>query len=30
VDLIVPALPGLEIRVKPGERVVAGQTILVA
>jgi phosphatidylserine decarboxylase len=30
VDLIVPDLPGLEIRVQPGDRVLAGQTILVA
>lgn len=30
VDLIVPDLPGLEIRVQPGDRVLAGETILVA
>ena len=30
VDLIVPDLPGLEIRVSPGDRVVAGETVLVA
>ena len=30
VDLIVPDLPDLEIRVSPGDRVVAGETILVA
>jgi len=30
VDLIVPDLPGLDIRVQPGDRVVAGQTILIA
>jgi len=29
VDLIVPDLPGLTVRVKPGDRVVAGETILV-
>ena len=30
VDLIVPDLPGLEIQVAPGDRVVAGETILIA
>jgi phosphatidylserine decarboxylase len=30
VDLIVPDLPGLEIKVAPGDRVVAGETILIA
>ncbi len=30
VDLIVPDLPGLEIQVAPGERVVAGETKLIA
>ena len=30
VDLIVPDLPGLEIKVAPGDRVVAGETILLA
>ena len=30
VDLIVPDLPGLEIKVSPGDRVVAGETILIA
>jgi phosphatidylserine decarboxylase len=29
VDLIVPDLPGLEIKVAPGDRVVAGETILI-
>ena len=29
VDLIVPDLPGLSIRVAPGDRVVAGETILI-
>jgi len=29
VDLIVPDLPGLQVRVKPGDRVVAGETILI-
>ncbi len=29
VDLIVPDLPGLEVNVQPGDRVVAGETILV-
>jgi phosphatidylserine decarboxylase len=28
VDLIVPDLPGLTVRVAPGDRVVAGETIL--
>jgi phosphatidylserine decarboxylase len=28
VDLIVPDLPGLSVRVAPGDRVVAGETIL--
>jgi phosphatidylserine decarboxylase len=30
VDLIVPDLPGLEIKVAPGDHVVAGETILLA
>ena len=30
VDLIIPDLPDLEIKVKPGQRVVAGETILIA
>ncbi len=30
VDLIVPERPGLEIRVQPGDRVLAGQTVLIA
>jgi len=30
VDLIVPDLPGLQIKVSPGDRVVAGETILIA
>jgi phosphatidylserine decarboxylase len=30
VDLIVPDLPGLEVKVAPGDRVVAGETILIA
>ena len=30
VDLIVPDLPGLEIQVLPGDRVVAGETKLIA
>ena len=30
VDLIVPDLPGLSVRVAPGDRVVAGETILIA
>ncbi len=30
VDLIVPDLPGLEFKVAPGDRVVAGETILIA
>ncbi len=30
VDLILPDLPGLEIKVAPGDLVVAGETILVA
>lgn len=30
VDLIVPDLPGLKIQVRPGDRVVAGETIVVA
>jgi phosphatidylserine decarboxylase len=29
VDLIVPDLPGLRVRVQPGDRVVAGETILI-
>lgn len=29
VDLIVPDLPGLDIKVAPGDRVVAGETILI-
>jgi phosphatidylserine decarboxylase len=29
VDLIVPDWPGVEVRVQPGDRVVAGQTILI-
>ncbi len=29
VDLIVPDLPGLEVKVSPGDRVVAGETILI-
>jgi phosphatidylserine decarboxylase len=30
VDLIVPDLPGLEIQVRPGDRVVAGESVLLA
>ncbi len=30
VDLIVPDLPGLTVQVAPGDRVVAGETILLA
>jgi phosphatidylserine decarboxylase len=30
VDLIVPDLPGLAVQVAPGDRVVAGETILIA
>jgi phosphatidylserine decarboxylase len=30
VDLIVPDLPGLSVKVAPGDRVVAGETILIA
>jgi phosphatidylserine decarboxylase len=30
VDLIVPDLPGLSVNVAPGDRVVAGETILIA
>ena len=30
VDLIVPDLPGLGVQVAPGDRVVAGETILIA
>ena len=29
VDLIVPDLPGLTVCVAPGQRVVAGETVLV-
>ena len=29
VDLIVPDLPGLEVKVAPGDRVVAGETVLI-
>jgi phosphatidylserine decarboxylase len=28
VDLIVPDLPGLTVKVAPGDRVVAGETVL--
>lgn len=30
VDLIVPDTPGLEVKVAPGDRVIAGETILIA
>ncbi len=30
VDLILPDLPGLEIKVAPGDRIVAGETIVIA
>jgi hypothetical protein len=29
VDLIVPDLPGLEVLVAPGDRAVAGETVLI-
>ncbi len=30
VDLIVPDLPGLELKVAPGDRVMAGETVLIS
>jgi phosphatidylserine decarboxylase len=30
VDLVVPVLPGMEVKVRPGDKVRAGETILIA